>query len=120
MRRFLGVVAVALVAAVPVAATPASGLRGHVFRQAGGACDDATDCTTPASGEVLSFARHGFATVRTTTHRDGSYRVSLRPGTYTVRLVEAGPRETIQPSVVTVRRRIYRAVNFQIEGPPIP
>jgi hypothetical protein len=121
MRRFFGVVAVALLVAAPVAATPSSGLRGKVVRQVGGACAEPTDCTTPGSYLVLAFVRRGSAvTRRTTTHGDGTYRISLVPGVYTVRIVGAGPRTTIQPSVVTVRRRIFRSVNFLVKGEPIP
>lgn len=121
MRRLLGLIgALALVTGGADAATLTSGLRGTVVEYGGGACSEGTDCRSPASGATLTFSHSGRARVRSTTHGDGSYRVRLAPGVYTVRVVDSGPRTKVQPSLVSVPQGRVKLINFAVVTFAIP
>ncbi len=85
------------------AASPATGtVTGHVqIRACGGAYrPEQTGCPArPMTGAALTFQLIGSSASTTTTDSSGVYRIDLKPGTYTVQLMEgsakrdlAGPR----------------------------
>jgi Carboxypeptidase regulatory-like domain len=67
----------------------------------------------PAAGAVLVFRRSGQAVARVTTRSNGTYRVTLRPGMYTV----VAPRYRIGTGVWprTVRVPKGRVVRVDLE-----
>jgi hypothetical protein len=73
-------------------------------------------CFRPAAGVKLEFLRNGAAVARAITARDGTYRVALRAGVYTVR---TGVRPTIgqglRPSSVRVLAHTWSRSNFSID-----
>ena len=77
-------------------------------------CREGVPCDGPAAGLALVFSRNGVAVGRTTTRQDGSYRLALRPGRYTVRAVPRGlvPPE---PRMVTVVADRFRRVDFFVD-----
>ena len=77
-------------------------------------CQEGVPCDGPAAGLTLVFSRNGTAVARTTTRQDGSYRLALRPGSYTVRAVPRGlvPPE---PGVVTVAADRFRRIDFFVD-----
>jgi hypothetical protein len=92
-------------------ATTQSGLRGMVVRgPVTPVCVAEQPCYAPAAGAVLAFSRNG-AVVRTTVRSDGSYRVLLAPGLYTVRAV----RRPLDPPTALVRRGHIGRVDFRID-----
>jgi hypothetical protein len=121
MRR-LALVAAALTLLAPavagaLASAAPSGLRGTVaLSPARPVCIEDERCTKPAAGFVLVFSRAGVAVARTTTRADGSYRVPLRPGTYTVR-APAAPRigSGVTPRLVRVCKERFVRVDLSID-----
>jgi hypothetical protein len=79
-------------------------------------CEVGTPCSKPAPGVVLVFARAGVVVARIRTGAGGRYRLSLRPGTYAVR-VAPQPRigSGMRPSTVVVRRVPTQRVDFAID-----
>jgi len=63
-------------------------------------CRKGTPCSAPASGQRLVFKRGG-VTASAVVAKDGSYSVSLPPGTYSVSLFPL-QRGRIEPSTVRV------------------
>ena len=97
------------------AVTP-RGLRGLVTRSPiMPVCMEGVPCSAPAKNTPLSFSRGG-RVVRTRTDNTGHYRVSLVPGSWTVKTPEA-PRigSGITPRVVRVVAGRFRVVNFDID-----
>jgi hypothetical protein len=63
-----------------------SGLWGTVRRgPITPVCMEGRPCDGPAASLTLVFVRNGRVAARVTTKQDGSYRIALRPGTYSVR-----------------------------------
>ena len=101
MKALLGVaVAVLVVGWSTAAATSPSGLTGRVVK----ACPAGTTCRKQPLQLWLAFSRAGVA-LRVRSTVNGTYRVLLGPGTYTVRVVArvglTFPR--VHPAVVKVR-----------------
>ena len=98
------------------AVTPTTGLYGAVHRgPITPVCRVDVPCDEPAH-VTLVFSRVGRTTMRVHTRPDGTYRIRLRPGRYSVRtdspsMFERNPK----PSAVTVPRTGYRRVNFFID-----
>ena len=119
--RFALLVAAVLALLLPatglVAATTPSGLRGTVVcSPSRPVCVEDAPCTKPAAGLVLVFSRAGAVVARTTTRADGSYRVPLRPGAYTVR-APAAPRvgAGVKPRLVRVPKDRFARVDFVVD-----
>src|SRR5262249_13492410 len=114
MRRLMCVLigALALTAGVAGASTATSGLRGVVVGTGGGACLEGANCNAkrPIGGVTLVFSLPGHAAVRAVSRGDGSFRVSLAPGTYGVRLGVAPVRTRLTPVQATVTRGRFRAM----------
>ena len=111
-------VGMALLAAFLAAfvATPATGLYGTVHRgPITPVCRVDVPCDEPAH-VTLVFSRLGRTIARVHTRADGSYRIRLRPGSYTVRTDSQSLFErTPKPSTATVARVGYRRINFNID-----
>ena len=97
-------------------ATPATGLYGTVHRgPITPVCGVDVPCDEPANATLI-FSRAGKTIGRVHTRADGSYRIQLRPGRYSVRtnspsLFERRPN----PATATVPRVGYRRINFSID-----
>ena len=93
----------------------ASGLAGIVrISPATPVCATGTSCARPARRFRLVFSRNG-RTVSVTTDSHGRYRVKLERGRYVVRPARGrntGPKQGLQPSLVTVPRGRYANRNF--------
>jgi hypothetical protein len=116
MRRLVSVIgAFVLAAGAAGAATVPCGLRGTVYVMPGGACLD--DCTKkPLPNATLVFSTPGRMTTKTVTHADGTYRVRLAPGTYSVRMGGNSPLGLI-PTRVAVVRSLFKRVQFVVGNP---
>ena len=97
--------------------TAPSGLRGTVvLSPARPVCIEDEPCTKPAVGFKLVFSRAGVVVARTTTRADGSYRIQLRAGVYTVRAPLA-PRvgAGLTPRLAAVLKGRFARVDFTID-----
>jgi hypothetical protein len=72
-------------------------------------------CLRPAAGVVLAFSRGATVRARVTTAADGRYRLALRPGSYSVRVVRPSGVARLRPSVVTVRSGELKRVTFYLD-----
>ena len=121
MRAAIGSSLAVLVAAVACSAAtgnaqePRTGLYGLVTRgPLSPVCGTELPCEGPAPDLRLVFSRNGVVSAATTTRADGTYRVRLRPGSYTVRVGQ--PRRTAtKPANVTVTRKGFRRVNLFVD-----
>ena len=118
--RFVRILAFALttlVLAAPAApATTPSGLRGIVMRgPIMPVCREGVPCDEPAANVVLVFTQSGRAVARTTTGRNGNYRLMLRPGRYGVRTTTRTLGSGLSPRVVLVPRYRVARVDFDID-----
>ena len=71
-------------------------------------------CSRPAAGIVLAFSRKGSERAHVTTAKDGTYRVTIAAGTYSVRVTHPSTRPVTPASVTVAGGRIKR-VNFYID-----
>ncbi|MGB2874570.1 MAG: hypothetical protein WBB76_03760 [Gaiellaceae bacterium] len=112
MRRILVLGSLALlVAATGQASGIRTGLHGIVMRgPISPTCVAEKPCSAPASGVTLRFSRNGAVVARARTRANGSYRVSLAPGRYSV----AGGRD-LQPARVKVLNGRFLRVDFSID-----
>jgi len=117
--RFVRILAFALTTLVLAApATPAttSGLRGIVMRgPITPVCREGVPCDEPAANVVLVFSQSGRVVARTTTGRDGRYRLALRPGRYGVRTTRLTLGSGLSPRIVVVPRYRMARVDFEID-----
>jgi hypothetical protein len=97
--------------------TATSGLKGRVMRgPIQPVCRVNEPCDEPSPGVKLLFDRSGKLVARTTTNQKGWYRVTLTPGTYTVRTNRPSQFEKVpDPSRVTVPSGRVKRVDFQID-----
>lgn len=109
----MAIIAVAVIAAGSAQASGTSGLYGKVMRgPITPLCAAEEPCAAPAAGAVLVFSRGGQEWGRTRVHSDGTYRITLAAGTYTVRGASTRP---IEPGRAWVRSGHYRHVDFSID-----
>src|SRR5262249_60422789 len=103
------------VAACAAGAVSPSGLRGNVLiSPAFPQCHAGEPCTKPAGNTRLVFMRGGLS--RTTrTSADGTYRIRLAPGSYTVAAPGAGRIRRLDPASVVVPRTGYKRVTFKLD-----
>jgi len=118
MRRLVCLIgALAVTAGAAGASTVPCGLRGSVYRMPGGACLD--DCTKkPLPNATLMFSAPGLTTTKTVTHADGTYRVRLAPGTYTVRMGGDSPMR-LMPNRAAVVPGVFKRVQFVVGNPKV-
>ncbi len=79
-------------------------------------CAAEQPCSAPAKGVTLVFSRNGRTVGRTTTNAEGWYRVTLRPGLYTVGITStqtSGHR--LKPTRADVITDHYRRLDFSID-----
>jgi hypothetical protein len=115
----ISVVALVLGAGLAGAANPTavtSGLRGVVTRgPIKPVCDESNSCEEPAAGLVLRFSRGGVVVAQVKTGSRGGYRVTLRPGRYSVTTPNRRPGMGLQPEVVRVPRGRVARVDFRLD-----
>jgi Carboxypeptidase regulatory-like domain len=112
-------IVVALVGAVCLAGGPAqgstikSGLYGEVTRgPITPVCIAELPCSAPVPGAMIVFSRAGHEVARTRTASNGTYRLTLTPATYSVRVLQSGP---VDPGVARVQRGQFRHIDFSID-----
>jgi hypothetical protein len=94
----------------------ATGLRGKVMRgPTQPVCRVNEPCEEPARGVRLVFWRSGKVTARATTNEKGWYRVTLRPGRYTVGTQNPRVSKNLTPKTATVPTGAVRRVDFDID-----
>jgi hypothetical protein len=99
-----------------IGGTNATGLQGYVKRgPTRPVCRIGVPCDEPARGLKLIFSRSGKAVATATTNRKGWYRVTMRPGRYTVRTNKRGPEALPQPRAVTVPTSTVRRRDFMLD-----
>lgn len=118
MRRLVFLIgAFVLAVGAAGASTVPCGLRGTVYVLPGGACLD--DCTKkPLPNAMLVFSAPGRTATKTVTHADGTYRVRLAPGTYSVRIGGDSPLRLL-PTRATVVRNVFKRVQFIVGDPKV-
>ena len=97
--------------------TSPSGLRGLVKRgPITPVCIADVPCDSPAANTRLLFFRSGAQVSSVQTSATGTYRVTLAPGEYGVRIArKSGVGRKIEPSTVRVVRGRVLRVNFSID-----
>jgi hypothetical protein len=94
----------------------ATGLRGKVMRgPTQPVCYANEPCEEPARGVRLVFSRSGKVVARATTNQKGWYRVTLRPGRYTVGTQNPRVSRNFSPKTATVPTGTVRRVDFDID-----
>jgi hypothetical protein len=94
----------------------ATGLRGKVMRgPTQPVCQLNDPCEEPARGVRLVFYRSGKVVARATTNQKGWYRVTLRPGRYTVGTQNPRVSRNLSPKTATVPTSTVRRVDFDID-----
>ena len=83
-------------------------VHGLVKQALTGTCAEGEACDGLARHVRLAFSRGGHVVARAETNAEGRYRVRLRPGWYSVRVVEH-PGERVRPARVKVHRPSTRA-----------
>lgn len=97
-------------------ATRTAVLHGNVLlAPATPVCMPRIPCIKPASGVVLAFSRGGLVRARVTTAADGSYRVALAPGAYSVRVTHPSGIRRLSPSGVTLAGGQVKRVTFYLD-----
>jgi hypothetical protein len=113
MRRVL-LLALALFASSCGGGHPAAGsgaLEGAVFRApATPTCVKGQSCSRRAPGVTLRFSRDASLVAHVKTRSDGTYRVSLPPGRYSV-----SGAHPVRPQSVRVRATDLQHVDFAID-----
>jgi Carboxypeptidase regulatory-like domain len=114
IRRLLGVAwLLAALAAATASAGTAGGLYGTVTEgPVRPVCQANERCDRPAAHLRLRFVRNGMTVAAARTDSRGRYRVTLRPGRYSVRSAGTGLGSVVKPSDVTVRADRYARVNL--------
>ncbi len=114
MRITLAVIAaVCLLGGAAQGATVKSGLFGKVTRgPITPVCIAEVPCSAPVPGAMIVFSRAGHEVARTRTSAKGTYRLTLTPGTYSVRVLQARP---VDPGVARVQRGQFRHTDFSID-----
>jgi hypothetical protein len=93
-----------------------SGLRGLVtLSPTRPICLEEQPCTKPAAGAVVVFRRNGRAVARVTTRSDGTYRVALPLGTYTVVAPRYRVGSGVTPRTVRVPKKRVARIDFEID-----
>jgi hypothetical protein len=79
-------------------------------------CRPHSQCSSPASGPLV-FSRNRRVVAGVAVREDGSYFVSLAPGTYDVAIatMQPGVGQTLDPATVRVIAGRRRKVDFQID-----
>jgi carboxypeptidase family protein len=96
--------------------TTPSGLRGVVMRgPITPVCRVDVPCDAPAAGVVLVFSRSGRVVARTTTNRNGAYRLPLQPGRYGVTTARRTIGSGLTPRSVLVPRGRVARVDFELD-----
>ena len=94
----------------------ATGLRGQVMRgPTQPVCTVNDPCEEPARGVNLVFYRSGKVVARARTNQQGWYRVTLRPGRYTVGTQNPRVSKNLTPKTATVPTGSVRRVDFDID-----
>ena len=118
MRKTVGftvLVALALACGSAVGGT-STGLRGKVMRgPTQPVCYVNDPCEEPARGVRLVFYRSGKVVGRATTNQKGLYRVTLKPGRYTVGTQNPRVSRNLSPKTATVPTSTVRRVDFDID-----
>jgi hypothetical protein len=119
MRSLVALPALALLAlggGSALGGTNGTGLQGYVKRgPTMPVCRVGVPCTEPARGVKLIFSRSGRAVATATTNRKGWYRVTLKPGRYTVRTNRKGLEALPQPRTATVPASTVRRRDFLLD-----
>ena len=96
--------------------TPTAVLQGTVLlAPATPVCMPRIPCMRPAPGIVLAFSRGGLVRARVTTAVDGSYRLALAPGAYSVRVTRPSGIRRLSPSGVTLAGGQVKRVTFYLD-----
>jgi hypothetical protein len=80
-------------------------------------CRNDVPCDRPLVATLIATDAHGIEVARATSSADGSYRLGLQPGTYTVipQKARPGPLPAVQALQVTVPEDAYPTVNISYD-----
>ena len=106
----------AAVTAPPAASGTGTGLSGTVRRgPIQPVCVEDAPCDAPAPGVRLAIWRSGAVVTVVRTSARGTFRVSLRPGVYVLRLTARPAVGGLAPVVVRVRSTGFTRVALEID-----
>jgi hypothetical protein len=117
MRSVLVLAGAALLLPASASTATQTGLWGTVRRgPITPVCFDNRPCDEPAANVTIVFVRNGREAARVTTRGNGSYRIALRPGVYSVRTPKKiAIGSGLEPSRVRVPSGRRARVNFFID-----
>jgi hypothetical protein len=118
MASVIVTLVLAVLAPIGTATDPASGsgVRGLVtLSPTRPVCLEEQPCSKPAVNVVLVFRRDDRVVARVTTRADGTYRVLLRPGRYTVVAPQYRIGSGVTPRTVRVPRGRVAHVDLEID-----
>jgi len=78
-------------------------------------CVAGQPCSKPAAGVTLTFLHGGVPAKSVVTTAQGTYRVLLAPGVYSVRVSGLSRIQRLSPVTVTVRRGVVARQAFVID-----
>jgi hypothetical protein len=109
-------VPVPLASGAVVAPGNVSGLRGLVMQgPTKPVCRVDEPCDVPAAGILLQFKREGRVVAEVKTTRAGRYSVTLRAGSYAVRMPRRRVGAGLSPRLVRVPRGRIARVDFHLD-----
>jgi hypothetical protein len=119
MRALPLVLVVALLAGAACGSAGGTSVRGGLYGTVTKGplqpvCRQGVPCDGPAAGLTLVFRRNGAVAARATTGKDGTYRVSLAPGRYSVGAVPPALQPP-EPQAASVPRRGFRRVDLFVD-----
>ena len=106
--------ALALAAAATAAAGSATGLHGSVSSSQP-VCIEGRPCNMPVAGVVLLFRSDRRTIVSAMTRANGTYRLQLPRGRYSVFVEGRGPIARVTPSTVRVVAGRMRRIDFDLD-----
>ena len=113
--------AIAILACIAVASTAAgtsSGVFGIVTKSpTKPTCTEGQSCSAPASSATVQALVNGKVARQTVTGSNGSYRLPLHPGSYTLRVVGAFKGGTVRVTVGAGWTRRNLKLDTGIRGP---
>ena len=113
MRIALVIGAVFVLGGAAQGSTIKSGLYGKVTHgPITPVCIAEQPCSAPMAGAMIVFSRSGRDVARTRTAPNGTYRMALTPGKYSVRVLQARP---VDPATTVVPRGRFRHIDFSVD-----
>ena len=130
LTPLVAVVSAFVLVASAAATAPQSGVMGTVKKSPiTPVCREGVRCSAPAAGIVLTFTRSGMVVGRVISARDGTFRLPLPAGNYSVRWLRSPAIGVLRPRTVVVLAGRFTILRLVIDtgirsvsgrGSPLP